>query len=459
MKNFLLLILFTLVSPAAAADGINLPEYQTTSLDNGLTLQVMRHSTVPLVAFELWIDAGAVYDPEGQEGVASLTAGALRKGSGSLSADEFALAVDALGAEFSAAAGRDFTRVRMNLLAKDFEAGLKLLADAVLRPAFDEEEITKMAARMGEGVAQSKDNPRNVLGNYHNAFFYGDHTYGKPPGGTEVSLGALGVDQVKAFYANNYGADRAILTVVGDIDETQALTAVSRAFAGMARAKGPKISVPPVNAPQSQRVLLVNKNDTPQTWFQIGGLGPGFKDPEYAASELVRTVFGGRFTSWLNTKLRIETGLTYGARYSFTRAKVPGAASIMSFTATETTKEAMDLAMAQLERLHRDGLSEEELASAKAYLKGQSAYDYETAEDLALIVTRLGFYGVSREHVDTLFQRVNAVTLEDCRSVIDHYFAKNNLVITAIGVAEEIKPILESYGSLTVRENTEPGFK
>ncbi len=462
-----LLAAVLLAGPLAAAapargaetEGLRLPDYRTETLPNGLTVILLRQDTVPLVTFEVWVRAGAVADPAGKSGLAALTAEALRKGAGGLDAAAFAEAVDGLGARFGTSVNRDRTRITMNLQSKDFDRGLALTADAVLRPAFAPDEVAKLAAQMSEGVAQAKDNPRYVLGDYFSAFLYGDHPYGNPTGGTETGLAAITAADVKSFYADRYGADRTLVTVSGDIDPDAALAAVRKAFGDMPAAQAAPVEVPAPAAPSGNRVLLVNKSDTPQTWFEIGGLGPAFDDPDYAAAEVVRTVFGGRFTSWLNTKLRIENGLTYGVRYSFDRGAVAGPAYIMSFTATETTKEALDLALAQLDRLHTEGIGEADLSSAKAYLKGQTPYDFETAADLASAVTALTFYGVDRSRVDDLFAHIDAVTPEDCNRVIGKYFSRENLTFATIGVKDKVGDLLGTYGTLTVRENGDPGFR
>jgi zinc protease len=306
-------------------------------------------------------------------------------------------------------------------------------------------------------VTQSKENPRFVLSAYHRAHVFGKHPYGNPINGTETSLAALTRDDVAAFYRDRYGADRTILAVTGDLGPDVA-TQVRRAFAAMPAAGKPPVVIEPPPRPQGRNVLLVNKNDTPQTWFMIGSLGPKWGDPDYPAVELVRTVFGGRFTSWLNTKLRIESGLTYGARYSIDRGRVAGLASISSYTATETTRQALDLALEQLARLHEEGIGEKDLASAKAYLKGQLPYDYETAEDLATVICELTYYGLDRSFVDEMFDRIDAVTVEDCRRVIEKDFGQDDLVFTTIGVESEVGELLAEYGELTVRQNDAAGF-
>ncbi len=459
-RTILILVTVLLMLPVAGqAAGLQIPAFETETLPNGLTLQLLVHPTVPMVSFDLWIRGGASADPAGKEGLAYLTGEALRKGAGDRDAAAFAEAMDFLGASFSTSVNRDRTRVTLSLLSKDFDAGLELLADAILRPTFSADEIGKLAGQSADAVVQAKDNPRNVLADYHNAFLYGSHPYGNPVDGTETSLKTMTVEDVKGFYRDHMGADRVILTVAGDIEPAEAKRRIEAAFGSMQAAAVPAPVIPEPQVPTARRVLLVNKNDTPQTWFLMGSLGPRYDHPDHAATEVVRTVFGGRFTSWLNNALRIESGLTYGARYTMSPGQAAGPAYISSFTATETTKEAMDMALAQLDRLHEEGIGEADLASAKAYLLGQTPYDYETAANMAQAISELTFYGVSRDRLDGLFDAVQAVDLEACREVIGKYFGRENLVITAIGVQAEVGEVLEGFGPLTLRENTEPGFR
>ncbi len=454
-------LILVVAATAVQADSptLKLPEYETRILDNGMTLLLMRHDGVPLVDMELWILDGAAADPVGQEGLAALTVDCLRKGAGDRDAAQFAEALDFLGAEYGASVDHDRTRLRLQCLDKDFEAGLALLADAVLRPRFDPTEVEKLAGQMAESVSQSKDNPRWVLGDYHRANLFGDHPYGSPVNGTETSLPGLDADAVKAFYREHYGADRSILAIVGEIDIERTAQQVETAFASMARGGSSRVEIPPALPRTGRELLLVNKTDTPQTWFRMGNIGPKWGDPDYATVELVRTIFGGRFTSRLNTKLRIESGLTYGAGYTIVREGAAGSGYIRSFTATETTQEAMDLALQELDRLHADGLSADELASAKAYVKGQAPYEYERGSALANTLCTITAYDLGREFVDGFFAAVDAASLEDCQQAIATWYPRENLVFTCIGVSAEVKETLSNYGELRERENSDPGFR
>ena len=458
-RTLLTIALLALVAPAAHAQGLNLPEIHSFELTNGIEVQVLRHPVVPVAAVEVWIGVGAIDDPSGQAGLASLTADALRKGAGERDAQAFAEAVDFLGARFGTSVSAERTRVRIDLQSRDLETGLDLLADAILEPGFEDAEILKLRDQMAESVVSNKENPRNVLAAYHRAHVFAGHPYGQPVDGTEASLPALEPDAVRQFHTRHFTATRTQITVAGDVDVAQVRELLQARFGAMRTGGTERVATRPTTVPDEASVLLINKNDTPQTWFRIGAAGPSWSDlDDYAATEIVRTVFGGRFTSWLNSSLRIEAGLTYGAGWRMWRASAGGEACISTFTATETTREAIDLALAQLDRLHEEGLSASDLESAKSYLRGQMPYDYETATAIAAQVAEMKFHGIDRSMVDDLFARIDAVTLEDCRAVTERWFSRENLQITAIGVASEVEEILAAYGTLTRRENEDPGF-
>lgn len=446
------------LASVAHADGLTIPELHETTLDSGLRVVLIEKPTVPMVSFVVRVEAGAVADPHEKAGLAALTVESLRKGAGDRNASAFAATLDGLGARYGAHVGMEYAEVSLNLLSADAGLGLDLLADALLRPTFDDGEVSRLASQLADGIREAKDTPRRVLGEYHRAHLYGDHPLGNPEEGTEASLPELGADDVRAFHRDHYGADRTILVVAGDLDHEAMLASVRKRFDEMPAGRAPRMSLPEVAIEPGPRVLLVNDTDTPQTAFMIGSPGPGWDSDDLAATMVVRTLFGGRFTSRLNTALRIESGLTYGASYTMSQYRTTGWGATFSYTATETTKEAITLALDVLGRLHDEGITADELASGKAYLLGQTPYEYETADDLAGAIAELLSVGRGRAYLDDLFASIEAVTLEDCADVIARHFARDGLVVTATGRADEIGSVFAEMGPVARRENRDPGF-
>jgi predicted Zn-dependent peptidase len=210
---------------------------------------------------------------------------------------------------------------------------------------------------------------------------------------------------------------------------------------------------------QGRRVLLVDKPGATQTYFWLGNVGASRTDPARTAQAVVNTVFGGRYTSMLNTELRVKSGLTYGARSYFDRLSQPGSFAISSFTATETTVPAIDLALATLERLHREGLDAATLASAQSYMLGQFPPTIETNGALAGRLADLMLYGLGPEDVDEFASRVAAVDGAVVRSTIGQSFpATKDLAIVLIGDAARIRGDAGRYGPVTEMKITDPRF-
>ena len=134
-------------------------------------------------------------------------------------------------------------------------------------------------------------------------------------------------------------------------------------------------------------------------------MGVARTNPDRVGIELVNTIFGGRFTSILNDALRVSSGLTYGASSDFEMNSVPGPFTISSFTQNATTEQALDMALDVLKEFHANGLTEEQLNSARNYLKGQFPPQIETGRQLAQLVAELDFYGLDEEEVNQFFSR------------------------------------------------------
>ena len=455
---FVALVAAFAFSSAAAAD-IKLPAYQTITLDNGATLLLMPRKDVPLVAANVAVRGGALADATGKEGTADLLGEMLSQGAGTRDALAFAQAVDGAGGNLGFGSSREAIVANAQFLSKDSGLMLSLLADALLRPKMDAAEFDKLRKRAIDGIANAKDSdPRQLIGTYANGWLFRGHPYGRSTGGDETSLATITLADLQAFRAQQMGGDRLIIAIAGDFD-AQAVTAqVREAFGGWAKASGalPQVEAKPRES--GRRVLLVDKPGATQTYFALGNIGSRHGDPAEAAQDLVQTAFGGRFTSMLNTELRVKSGLTYGARSAIDRSRMPGAATISSFTKTESTKAAIDLAIATLDRLHKDGLDAATIDSAKRYVAGQFAPGLETAPQLAAQLIEIALYGDTRDAIDGYLGRIAAATPEQIATARAVFPDSKDLVIVAIGDAARIRDTMKGYGPLTEMKLTDPRF-
>jgi len=449
---------FTIV-PTAPAQTLKLPPHEKITLKNGMTVLLMEKRGVPMVSFAGIIKAGSTADPVGQEGLASLTAGLLRKGTTKRSAQKFAEDLDFIGASFAAEASMDFSSVSAECLTKDLDKGLDLLSDAMLHPAFPQVEVDKLLSQSVDGIKAAKDDAQSVVLSYYYGYLFGKHPYARSEEGDEASLARIKRAAIVKFYETNYTPGNTILAVAGEFNPSQMKAKLEEVFGGwMTRGAAP----PALSAPQQvkgKRLLLIDKPDSTQTFFAIGNVGTSVTDPDRVRVRVVNTIFGGRFTSQLNEALRVESGLTYGAQSFFDAKQQPGAFAIFSYTKNDSTVQAIDLALQVLEKLHKDGVTADELASAKAYIKGQFPPSIETSGQLAQRIASNEFYGLTDDEINQLEARIDAVTLPATKQVIEKHFPAADLVFLLIGKASEIRPAVGKYATQQdTRKISEPGF-
>ena len=457
--SFFLALLVLIYPTALYAQSIHIPPHEKVVFKNGLTVLLLEKHGVPIVNFAALVKTGAAADPAGEEGLASITAQLLRKGTQKRTAQQFAADSDFTGGSVEADASADFSSVSGEFLNKDLARGLDLFSDALLHPIFPQSEVDKLLAQSLDGVRAAKDEARSVLGTYYDAYLFNGNGYGRTSDGDEISLTRIHRDAIVKFYETYYAPGNIILAVAGDFQTADMKKKLEDVFGQWPSKPVTPVKIPVLPPVKGKKLLLVDKPDATQTYFAIGNVATAAGDPDRVAIRLVNTVFGGRFTSLLNEALRVESGLTYGAISAFDPRKAPGPFGIYSYTKNESTAQAIDMALQVLRELHKQGITAEELASAKSYIKGQFPPSIETSRQLAQIIAINEFYGLDDSEINDLEKRLDAVTPAIAQQVIQKHFPTDNLVFTLIGKRSDIAAGVQKYAEKQdARVISEPGF-
>ncbi len=445
---------------ALGAAGVQLPPFQSVTLPNGAMIVLVEKRDTPMVSLNVTVRGGALGDPAGKDGTASLFTDLIQKGAGARNAMQFAEAIENAGGSLGAGAGTESIGVNASFLARDTDLMLELVADVLQRPRLEAAEFDKARTLAVQSIVAAKDSdPRGLTDMYGDAWLFRGHPYGRSVGGSEATLAAGSLEDVKRYYADQVGGDRLIITVVGDFDAAAMRQKLERTYGGWRKAAAALPAVPvPVKA-AGRRVLLVDKPGATQSYFWLGNVGASRTDPARTAQSVVNTVFGGRFTSMLNTELRIKSGLTYGASAGFDRATQPGAFRIASYTETSKTVEAIDMTLATLARLHQDGLDAEQLKSSQSYILGQFPPTLETSGQIAGRLADMLFYGLGPEDVNEYATRVAGVDAAAVRKAIDQSFPQpDSLALVVIGDAAKIRDAVRKFGPVTEMKLSDPRY-
>jgi zinc protease len=444
-----------------AGNGVKVPPFERVQLPNGTVVLLMERHDVPLIAFTAVVRGGAVSDSAGESGQASLLAGLLQKGAGSRDAVQFAETVASVGGQIDTAASTESIRVSGSFLARDQQLMVELLADMLQRPRLEQAQFDSLRARQIEFIRAAKESDLAALiPIYGESYLFAGHPYGRSVDGSEQSLAAIKHADLQRYYQDQVGADRLIVSVAGDFKTAQLKQRISRAFSGWRKAGAALPPIPKAERSASRRVLLVDAPESVQSYFWAGTIGVPRNDPRRPALDVTNTLFGGRFTSMLNTELRIRTGLSYGASSGFDRLAQTGHWAMSSFTKTETTIEAIDLALATLGKLHESGLDPTMLESGKSYVQGQFPLALETSGQWAAQLATLEFYGLDRRYIDDYSAQLAAVTPADARKVIDEVYPPGTaLALVVLGNASAIREGLRKYGPITEMKLADPTFE
>jgi zinc protease len=430
--------------PLAAHD-VKFPPYAMKTLANGLQVIAVSHHEQPAVSLRLIVRAGAAQDPENRPGLASLVATLLDQGTTSKSAEQIADTIDSIGGVLGTGAGSDLSFINAVVMKDSLNVGLDLVSDLAQHPAFAAEEIERQRQQLLSGLRVSYDDPEYLANMVFDRLVYGFHPYGKPQTGTPSTISAIGREDLIAFHKRWFGANNAILAIVGDVTHDEAFAGAERAFGGWVRAEveAPKPTDPP---PPTRRLVIIDKPGAVQTEIRVGHIGIPRKNDDYMALDLAVKILGGEGANRLHRVLRTERGLTYGASADMNGLKQAGDIVAETNTRSETTGETLRLIVDEYWKLLRDRVSERELSGAQDYLTGAFPLTIETPSQIALQILNAVFYGLNLNELQTYPERVDAVNVDDIQRVARAYLHPDRLTIVLVGDAASFVKQLPGAG-------------
>jgi predicted Zn-dependent peptidase len=418
---------------------LTLPRVAEHELANGLTVWLVESREVPLVQVNLVVHAGSGDDPQGEPGLASLTAAMLDEGAGERTALEIADDVEFLGADLSTASSFDASAVRLNVPAHALAEALPIMVDVAVRPTFPAEELERLRQERLTALLQARDDPAAVAAPaFARVVFGNEHRYGTSAIGTTRTLGSFGVEQLRAFHDAMYRPSNATLIVVGDVAGAGGLALIERAFAALpARAAPRRNPLPEAPRQDAAEIVIVDMPGAEQSQIRVGSVGVARSTPDYFALQVLNTVLGGSFTSRLNQNLREEHGYAYGASSRFDMRLAPGPFTAAAGVQTDKTAEALTEFFSELERI-REPIGAAELAKAKNYVALGFPSEFETIADLAGRLEELAVYGLPLRYFAGYTANIEAVTAAAVQRAAQTHIRPDRLAVVIAGDAQRI---------------------
>ena len=436
---------------ARATEELELPPLERATFDNGLRVVAAEYRNLPLVELTMLIGAGAAQDPDGKSGLANFVGGALKRGTGTYDAQQFAAAVESLGADLDTATGYETTVITAEFLVKNIGPGLELVAGMILDPAFRRGEVARERAEILAGFRARYEDPNAIAAECFPTFLYGSHPYGRSVDGRPATVESIGPKDVRKFYERYYRPNNAVVVIVGDLPAARLLEALRTAFAAWPRGEPPPARLPPPAPVRDRRILVIDKPGATQAQIRFGNVAIARRDPGYTVAQVANTVLGGGFSSRLMQELRIKRSLTYGASSQFVARRAGGDFRVGTSTKVPTTGETVRLALDEIGRFRDRPPTEPELVKARGFLRGQFPQRLQSPDALAGHLAEIEWYGLDLEELTQYRARVGAVSRDDVRTLVERAVPRpETAAIVVVGPAAEIVPALEGLGPVQV---------
>jgi zinc protease len=423
------------------------PPFERRRLDNGLHLLLCHLPGRPMAGARLILDAGAVAEPAGRAGIATVAARSLTEGTERLDGHALAEALETLGADVGGEMSWDAMHIRLDVPGARLAAALELLAEVARTPGFRPADVTRVRDQRLDQLQQEKVDPNALASRgLERAVWADGSAYRRALTGDEEGVADLDADAVSSWYSARLAAAPATLVVAGDLAELDVAGVAERTFGSWpATAEiGPSPVVEEVAA--DRRVVLIDRPGSVQSMLAMGHAGPPRRTPDYVPLTLAGVVLGGVFGSRLNTKLREEKGYTYGAHAGFETRRDGGVFAARSAVRTEDTAAAAVDAVAEIERTHADGIPEDELAPIRDYRVGVYPIAYERPSAVAVGLADLVTHGLPDGWFDTVREAMGQATAEEVSAAAARYLRPAHMAVVVVGDAAKIAADLEAAG-------------
>jgi zinc protease len=428
------------------------PAFERLTLDNGLSVIVAPVSKLPVVTVLAVVDAGAAADPNGQEGVALLTARALAEGTERSDGAQLAERFEGLGTALDTGADWDSATARITVTSERLSPALMVLAEVIREPSFPPREVERLKQERLAELLQQQAEPRGLADDMFGKFAYAaDSRYALPDGGNEPTVEQLDSNAVREFYTQRYSPRSTTLIIVGDTTVETARKLIADTFGSWTGPAVERAAVIDRPATLTRTVHVVGKADAPQSELRVGHVGVPRLHADYFAIVVMNAILGGLFSSRINLNLREVHAYTYGAFSSFDWRRDAGPFTVATAVRSDVTDAAVREILLEIDRLRDAAVTDAELSLATSYLDGVFPIRFESTTAIANALSSIVSYGLPDEYFDTYRPTIRAITADDILRVARMHLHPEQLQIVAVGDPSAVRDPLEKLGIGPVR--------
>ena len=418
-------------------------KFQKEALSNGLNLVVAKQENIPIVSFNLLLDAGYAADQYSAPGTSSMVMSMLDEGTEKMDALEISDRASEIGAIISSGAGIDTSSVSMNALRENLDDSLKLYSEIILEPSFPDRELERIRNQKLAQIQQEKNQPFGIALRVLPELLYGEsHAYSLPLTGSGTEESVMQIDRQSLINYHNewFKPNNATMIIVGDVEMDQMKPMLEKHFKNWKSGIVPEKDIADVTVAKSDSVYLIDRPGSQQSIVLAANIAPGKGDSDDLAIESMNDVIGGSFTSRINMNLREDKGWAYGARTTLLQTK--GQRPFIAYAPVQTDKTAesiIEIKQELSEFLTTNPVTEDELQKVKDNNTLSLPGRWETVRAISSDLSQIITYGLPDDYWDTYTNKVRNLSSKKLQDAAEKAIKPDNLIWVIVGDLSEIE--------------------
>ncbi|MEE9288722.1 MAG: insulinase family protein [Bacteroidota bacterium] len=475
MKRYLnfflgLLVLFGFVSEAGAQKAKHykqleypplrepvVPEPARYELPNGMILFLLEDHELPIIELSAIVRTGSRWEPAEKIGLASITGQVMRTGGTTTrTGDEIDDELEAIAASVETFIGRNSGGARVSMMREDVDDVLNFFADALMNPAFREDKIDLAKIQQRDGIARRNDNVLAITSREFTKLIYGGTSpYARH---TEYeTIENITRDDLVAFQKQFYAPNNVMLGIWGDFDTDEMKKKIELAFKDWQRSEVYVPPVPEVTYEFGQRIYFIQKDDVNQTNVRVGHLGGRIDDSDYFALDLASEILGSGFVGRMFKNIRSAQGLAYSVFASWgTNYDYPGIFQGGGQTKSESSIRFIRAILKEIQDMTESEVTDDELRVAKEGILNSFVFNFDTKGEIVNRILRYEYFGYPKDFLQQYKRNIEKVSKADILRVAKKYFKPDQMVILAVGRAEDFDEPLSTLGTVETIDITIP---
>lgn len=421
-----------------------LPPKTAFTLPNGLSVTLVPYGTIPKVTVSAIVRVGNLNEKENEVWLADIMGDLMKEGTTTRSAGVIAEEAASMGGTVTINVAPDLTTVNGDVLSEFGSNLVRLIADILRNPLLPESELARIKNDHIRNLSISKSQPGALTLERFRQMMYGDHPYGRIFPTAEM-VQSYSIEQVRAFYKNNFSAARTNVYVTGRFDTKAMETALRQAFDGWSKGSAPLVNIP---KPVAQKQFhLIDRPGAAQSTIYVGLPVINPSDKEYVPLLVTNALLGGSFGSRITSNIREDKGYTYSPSSQISSRYRDAYWVEVADVTTDVTGPSLKEIFYEINRLQNEPPPADELKGIQNYLSGTFVLQNSSRGGIINQLSFLNLHGLKDDYLTNYVKNVHAVTPKDVQRITQTQIRDKDMTLVIAGDKKKIEDQIKEYGN------------